>query len=382
MNHPSRRTVLAGAAAAISISPFASQAQTADLPAEPVDESVKTPAPDLSAMTLEQKLGHMLLLGFIGSTAQTGGADIIEEHLVEGRIGGVLFLRHNVRSREGAEGLAARFKAAAPKAWLALDQEGGLVQRLSRDLGYTWIPRAMQVVEERGLAGAEDIYAIGAREFTEAGFNMNLAPVADLHDPENAVIGRYGRAYGTDGEAIAAYASRFVDAYRNAGAICVIKHFPGHGRSRGDSHDGFVDITETWSREELDPFQRLIASAHAPMIMGGHLTHQGLDPSGVPATFSGPILNGLLREELGYEGVIMTDDLDMGAIRQAYDQRQAVLRSIEAGNDIIMLSNSAAPNMELPQTILRWVEEAIEEGRFDEARIDRSVERIFSARMA
>ncbi|MBR9826028.1 MAG: glycoside hydrolase family 3 protein [Alphaproteobacteria bacterium] len=362
--HPSRRHVLAGAAALLAASPFQAHARA------------------IEAMSLSEKLGHMLLMGFIGSTPQTAGADIIEAHLAERRIGGVLFLRHNVRSSEGAEGLAARFRAVAPQAWMALDQEGGLVQRLSRDLGYTWIPRAMQVVEERGLAGAEMVYGIGAREFTAAGFNMNLAPVADLHDPDNAVIGRYGRAYGTDGEAIAAYASRFVDAFRDAGAVCVVKHFPGHGRSRGDSHDGFVDITETWSQAELDPFRRLIASGHAPMIMGGHLTHQQLDPTGVPVTFSAPILNGILREEMRYQGVIMTDDLDMGAIRENYDQRDAVLRSIEAGNDIIMLSNSAAPNMELPQTILRWVEEAMEAGRFDEARIDRSVARILAARIA
>ncbi len=360
--NPSRRDVLGWTASAAALMGAPSIAET------------------LPGMSLSEKLGEMLLMGFIGSTADTAGADVIEAHLQARRIGGVLFLRHNVRSAEGAEGLAARFRAAAPKAWMALDQEGGLVQRLSRDLGYTWIPRAMQVVEERGLDGASDIYGIGAREFVAAGFNMNLAPVADLHEDGNAVIGRHGRAYGTDGETIAAYASRFVDAFRDAGSTCVIKHFPGHGRSRGDSHYGFVDITETWSEAELDPFRRLIDSGHADMIMGGHLTHQTLDPSGVPVTFSRPILEGLLREQMGFGGVIMTDDLDMGAIRENYDQREAVLRSIEAGNDIIMLSNSAAPNMELPQAILGWVEEAMEAGRFDEARIDLSVARILAAK--
>jgi len=340
------------------------------------------PAIARQGASLSEKVGKMLLLGFIGSGPDTAGAEIVDEHLRAQRIGGVLFLRHNVRTREGAEGSAARFREASDSAWMALDQEGGLVQRLSRDLGYTWIPRAMQIVEERGLTGAEEIYAIGAREFTEAGFNMNLAPVADVHEEGNAVIGRHGRAYGTDGDSIAAYASRFVDAYRAQHAVCVIKHFPGHGRSRGDSHDGFVDITETWSRAELDPFQRLIESGHADMIMGGHLTHQGLDPSGVPVTFSSPVLQGLLREELGYQGVIMTDDLDMGAIRQSYAQRESILRSIEAGNDILMLSNSAAPDMELPQRIVGWVEEAIEAGRFTEARIDHSVERIEAAHAA
>jgi len=333
-------------------------------------------SPEVRERPLAERVGDMLLLGFIGSHAETEGADIIDAHLASNRIGGVLFLRHNARSREGAEGSAARFREANAGAWMAIDQEGGLVQRLSRDMGYTWIPRAMQVVNERGLSGAEDLYTTGGRELRAAGFNMNLAPVADVHDPDNSVIGRHGRAYGTDGETIAAYAGAFIDAFEASGVACAIKHFPGHGRSRGDSHDGFVDISESWSDAELAPFRELIDGGRAHLIMGGHLTNRQLDPSGQPATFSGPILNTLLRQQLGFTGVVMTDDLDMGAIRENYSQREAVLRSIEAGNDMIMLSNSAAPDAELPQRIVGWVEAAIAEGRLTEHRINQSVARL------
>ena len=333
-------------------------------------------------VSLEHMIGQMLLMGFIGSSAETSGAETVAEHLAQRRIGGVLFLRHNVRTREGAEGSAALFGEADPEAWLAIDQEGGLVQRLSRDLGYTWIPRASQVVEEYGLEGASGLYATGARELRAAGFNMNLAPVADVHEDGNAVIGRHGRAYGTTGEAISAYAGRFIDAFNAEGVACVLKHFPGHGRSRGDSHDGFVDITATWSEEELDPFVRLIGSGHARYIMGGHLTHQQLDPSGVPVTFSTPILTGILRERLGFDGIIMTDDLDMGAIRSHYDQRTAVIRSIQAGNDVIMMSNSAAPDPELPQRFVEWVLAALESGDLSEGAIRSSYRRIIAAKAA
>lgn len=325
---------------------------------------------------LDQRIGQMLLMGFIGRDAESDGAGVVADHLENRRIGGVLFLRHNVRSREGAEGSAQRFAAADPTAWMAIDQEGGLVQRLSRDLGYAWMPRAMQIVEERGLEGAREIYALGAAEFKAAGFNMNLAPVADLHDPDNAVIGRYGRSYGTEGEIVAAYAGTFIEAFNRHGTVCAIKHFPGHGYSRGDSHDGFVDISETWQDAELDPFRRLIDSGRANLIMGGHLTHRGLDASGAPVTFSRPVLHDLLREQMGFAGCVMTDDLDMAAIRENYDQREAVLRSIEAGNDIIMMSNSAAPDPELPQRFVGWVREGILEGRFDVASIDESWQRI------
>lgn len=358
MTGPNRRSVLKWAAASAGAGLFSQAlAESADL-------------------SLEERVGQMLLVGFIGRDAETEGADVIAEHLARRRIGGVLFLRHNVRSRDGAEGSARRFLDADPTAWMAIDQEGGLVQRLSRDLGYTWIPRAMQVVEDRGLEGARDIYTIGAAEFRAAGFNMNLAPVADLHDPENAVIGRHGRSYGTDGETVAAYASAFIDAYERAGAVCAIKHFPGHGRSRGDSHDGFVDISRTWAESELDPFRRLIEAGRAHLIMGGHLTHRGLDASGAPVTFSKPVLTDLLRAEMGFTGAVMTDDLDMGAIRDNFDQREAVLRSIEAGNDIIMMSNSARPDPELPQHVVGWVREAIDAGRLTELRINQSVARI------
>ena len=179
---------------------------------------------------------------------------------------------------------------------------------------------------------------------------------------------------------MAAYARTFIEAFEAEGSVCVIKHFPGHGHSRGDSHDGFVDISETWSEEELDPFRRLVEDDVVRCIMGGHLINRDLDPSGLPATFSSAMIDDLLRARLEFKGVVMTDDLDMAAIRENYEQREAVLRSIEAGNDIIMLSNSARPDPELPQRIVGWVEEAIEQGRFDEARIDRSVARIAAMR--
>ncbi|HAQ36770.1 MAG TPA: glycosyl hydrolase, partial [Alphaproteobacteria bacterium] len=205
-----------------------------------------------SARRTADRAAGMLLMGFIGDNPDAEGADIVADHLANGRIGGVLFLRHNVRSREGAEGLAARFREIAPDAFLALDQEGGAVQRLNGDLGYTPVPRAHVLAQAQSPSQAEETYRMAAREFTAAGFNMNLAPVADVQDDANGVIGRWGRGYGTDGETIAAYAGAFIDAFEAEGAVCAVKHFPGHGRSTGDSHEGFVDISQSWSENELD----------------------------------------------------------------------------------------------------------------------------------
>ena len=335
------------------------------------------PAPHIAGgrASLAETIGRMIVLGFLGDQPEAEGADRIEDHLRTGRIGGVLFLRHNARSRAGVEGLAARFRNAAPNAWMAIDQEGGFVQRLSREFGYRAIARARDVAAA-GLDYARQLYADAAAEFAAAGFNMNLAPVADVHMDANAVIGRYDRAYGADAETIAAFCAVFIEAFETHGAACSIKHFPGHGRSSGDSHDGFVDLTDTWSFDEAEPFARLIGSRHAHLMMGGHLIHRRLDPSGAPATFSQPIMDGLLRRAMGFDGAVITDDLDMGAIRDHYTRREAVIRSIQAGNDLLLISNSANPDPDLPQKIVVWVEEAIDAGVLTRARIDEAVARI------
>ena len=341
-----------------------------------VATALPTTACAVQDVSLAERAGRLLLLGFIGDNPDTEGADIVAEHLAAGRIGGVLFLRHNVRSREGVEALTARFRAIKPDAWMALDQEGGAVQRLSGDLGYSPIPRAWNVAQTMSVDDARALYAEAGREFHQAGFNLNLAPVADVQDDSNGVIGQWGRGFGTDGEQIARYAGAFIEAFEETGSACAIKHFPGHGRSRGDSHSGFVDVTESWSEAELDPFRRLIDQDRAHLIMGGHLTHTGLDPVGDPVTFSRPILHDLLRRQMGYEGALVTDDLDMGAIRENYPQREAAIRSVVAGNDMVMMSNSAAPDPELPQKFAQWIGEAIEEDVLSEARINRSVARL------
>lgn len=337
------------------------------------------PAPALTSRwqdaSLAQKVGRMIVLGFLGDTDQAGDAERIEAHLTAGRIGGVLFLRHNARSRGGVEGLARRFRAASRTAWLTIDQEGGLVQRLTDEMGYGDIPRAMELAG-LGLDAARAVYASAARELAGAGFNLNLAPVADLHQDDNLVIGQYGRAYGDDPHVVAQYCGAFIEAFEAHGIACAVKHFPGHGRSSGDSHDGFVDITESWSFEELLPFADLIRSGHAHLVMGGHLINRRIEPSGDPITFSSRAFDGLLRGVMGYDGAVITDDLDMGAIREHYDRREAVLGAIRAGNDLLLISNSADPDPHLPQHILEWVEESIEAGDLSIADIDAAMTRL------
>lgn len=315
----------------------------------------------LDSQSLETLVGRTLILGFLGDEPDAPGAAQVEADLAEGRIGGVLFLRHNARTRDGVLGLARRFRAAAPQAWLSIDQEGGFVQRLTDEMGFTDIPKARELAA-MGPAQAGPIFAAAASELAEAGFNLNLAPVADLHQDGNAVIGRWDRAFGDAPAEVAAWCALFIEAMEAAGVACAIKHFPGHGRSSGDSHDGFVDLTETWSFEEVEPFARLIESDHAHLLMGGHLINRRLDPSGAPVTLSHPVLNGLLRQAMRYDGAVITDDLDMGAIRDHYSREEAITGSLAAGNDLLLISNSADADPDLPRRAVDWVGAAIERG--------------------
>lgn len=323
--------------------------------------SAAGPAAGFQAPGLETLVGRTLILGFVGDDPSDEGADAIEADLADGRIGGVLFLRHNARTRDGVLGLARRFREAAPQAWLSVDQEGGFVQRLTAEMGFTDIPTAIELAE-MGPVTAAPILQAAAGELAEAGFNLNLAPVADLRQDANAVIGRWDRAFGTDPAAVAAWCGVFIEAMEAAGVACAIKHFPGHGRSSGDSHDGFVDLTQTWSFEEVEPFARLIESDHAHLVMGGHLINRRLDPSGAPVTLSRPVLDGLLRQAMRYDGAVITDDLDMGAIRDHYTREEAVTGALAAGNDLLLISNSADADPDLPRRAVDWAGAAIDRG--------------------
>lgn len=315
-----------------------------------------------SSASLETLVGRTLILGFIGDNPEADDAARLEAHLEAGRIGGVLFLRHNSRTREGVEGLAERFRAANPNAWLAIDQEGGFVQRLTQDMGYTDIPTAAQLAE-MGPVRAASVFESAAEELIGSGFNMNLAPVADLYQDGNEIIARWDRAFGSDPAIVAEWCGLFIEIMERQGIACALKHFPGHGRSSGDSHDGFVDLTESWSFEEVAPFAQLIDSDHAHLVMGGHLINRRIDPSGAPVTLSRPALHGLLRETMRFDGAVITDDLDMGAIRNHYSREEAITGALAAGNDLLLLSNSANPDPDLPMRAVDWVDAALDEGR-------------------
>jgi beta-N-acetylhexosaminidase len=252
---------------------------------------------------LADAVAELLIVGFYGANARSPSARLLARQVQRGQVGAVFFVTQNVGTIDELAGLMRLFRTGSGQPLIAIDHEGGKVQRLREAHGATRLPAARTVAETLTPTEARKLYAGAGQEFASLGFNVNLGPVVDFHDPKNPAIGRTKRSYGTDPERIAAYGVSFTSGFARAGVLCAAKHFPGHGRSTGDSHNGVVDISARWTEAELEPFSRLFRSPHPPaMVMMGHLHHDRLATDGRPATLSAPIVTGLLRQKLGYEG--------------------------------------------------------------------------------
>lgn len=337
-------------------------------------------APGLNTM-----IGQMLMMGFPGSNPNGSWPKRLSAQIARGEVGGVVMLGYNFKSKKGVKQLTTLFRRAAGngKVFLALDMEGGAVQRLGRKLGYPAVSSARTIARTRTPKQARAAFAKLARISRDAGFNMNFGPVVDLLiTPDNPVIARWNRSFGADPVKVASYARAFVQAHRAAGVVSVLKHFPGHGSSRSDSHDGFVDITHSWRDKELKPFALLIASGDAPAIMPGHLIHKKIASDGVPVSISRAALSGVLRKKLKFGGLIVTDDLQMAAIAKNYSYKTTVIRAVNAGVDILMISNSRKPDKDLPRKTIAIIANAVAKGKIARATIEAAYRRIMRAKSA
>jgi beta-N-acetylhexosaminidase len=335
-------------------------------------------SPAVSA--LGRDIGSMLIFGFDGTSPGSRSAQALASALKMGWAGGVVFLSHNVGTRAQVTALTQLFRDSADQPLLALDQEGGEVQRLSADQGFTRLPRARAVAARMTPDDACDLYGRAGRELSDAGFNLNLAPVVDLDQARNPIIGEWGRAFSAHPPTVVRYASACIDGFSAAGILTSIKHFPGHGFSRGDTHDGPVDITSTWKLAELVPFAALIRARKARLVMTSHLTHAAY--GGVPASLSPLAIRRLLRRRLGFGGVVITDDLEMNAIRRVAAPEEAIIRAVQAGNDLLLISNTARHDADLPRRAVNWIARAVVDGRIPRTLVTEAAIRIRRAKLS
>lgn len=329
-------------------------------------------------------LGQMLLVGFRGLAVDDQHpimADIRERHL-----GGVVLFSfdgparsavRNVESPQQVRALTAALQAATGAPLLiAVDQEGGQVARLAPRHGFPATPSHQQLGELADETAVAEVAAALAVTLAQAGINLNLAPVVDVNsNPENPIIARYGRSFGADAALVSRLAAVFVQAHHQQGVLCCLKHYPGHGSSTADSHHGLVDVSDTWRREELQPYSDLIQAGLADSIMTAHVFNAALDPV-YPATLSRSTIDGLLRGELGHDGVVISDDMQMGAIRRYYGYEDAVLAAVDAGVDILAISNNVLYEEDVVSRTVAILRQAVASGRISRARIEQSYGRI------
>ena len=216
-----------------------------------------------------------------------------------------------------------------------------------------------------------------AQTLQSAGINLNLAPVVDLNvNPDNPIIGYYERSFSADPDIATDHALEVIRAHHEYGVLTTLKHFPGHGSSTGDSHQGFVDVTDTWSEIELEPFRNIIQAGVCDVVMTAHIFNAHLDPD-YPATLSHPTITGILRDQLGWDGVVITDDMGMGAITQYYGFETAIELAVEAGADILAYAiNSAVFDLTIPARAFQVIKGLVENEVIRESRIDQSYRRI------
>jgi beta-N-acetylhexosaminidase len=338
-------------------------------------------------MNLEQKIGQLFLIGFQGDSINASHpivADIQQRNL-----GGVILFdrflagqnpaqeRNNIKSSAQVKALTAALQGFARTPLLiAVDQEGGKVRRLKPELGFPATATAAELGQKNDTTLTTIHAATTADTLQTLGINLNLAPVVDLNAyPENPVIGRLDRSFSVQPGRVTEHASTWIEAHKQRGIISCLKHFPGHGSSRTDSHLGFTDISETWTEAELTPYRELIGSGTAEVIMTGHLFHKGLDPIH-PATLSPMIINNLLRRQLNFTGVVVSDDLQMKAITNLYGLEEAACLALAAGVDLLIIGNNLEYDPDILTRVIPAIRQAVARGAITEELIDNAYARV------
>lgn len=334
---------------------------------------------------LKEKIAQMLLVGFRDTTL-TEKSEIYHD-VKELKVGGVILFDYdvpsktpvrNIQSPAQVKKLVADLQQIAPgKLLVSIDQEGGKVNRLKTVFGF---PRSVSA-KYLGTLDNMDTTAFHAAQtadvLADLGVNLNFAPCVDVDvNPENPIIGQKERSFSANPEEVAKHAVIWMAEHTKRHVISCPKHFPGHGSSMNDTHAGSADVTHTWSEQELVPYRRLLETGAISLIMTSHVFNANLDAD-YPATMSKKILTGILRGQLGFDGVIISDDLAMGAIADLFPLEVALEKAINAGVDILCLSNNGSvykPHM--TQNVIDTIYDLVQSGNITPERIDESYRRI------
>ena len=325
-------------------------------------------------MTLQEKIGQRLFGGFPGLHMSPEFIALVREY----KVGNVVLFKHNIESNQQLKQLCAEIQQLIREetghdAFISIDQEGGCITRLSEDA--VNVPGAMALVATGDSHNAFLAATLTGSELAALGINFNLAPVVDINNnPDNPIIG--SRCFGDTAETVVAYALEAVRGYESCGILSCAKHFPGHGDTASDSHVSLPLIDkslEQLEQLELKPFRAMV-DAGCPAIMTTHILFPQVEKKHVPATMSQTIITKLLKEKMGYQGLVVSDCMEMDAIGKFYGTAKGAVAAAAAGVDMIMVSHSTKRLREAAQEIRR----AVENGTISMEEMDQSVEKILS----
>lgn len=365
-----------GVAADVTESGTTTEEQTAD--SQETTEVTEEDKPSLvdetlAGMTLHEKVCQMMFVTpeeLTGEDGVTVAGDATRQALENYPVGGIVYFAKNLESQDQVKKMIDNSqKYSSIGLFVATDEEGGVVKRLMDTVGTTYIGSMYYYKDDGDETAYENAYTI-ANDMSALGFNLDFAPVADVwSNPDNTVIGE--RAYSDDYAQAAELVGNAVKGFNDGGVMCTLKHFPGHGDTAEDSHysSAYVHRTkEEIMADEMQPFRSGI-EAGAEFVMVGHLIVPDIDE--VPATLSYKIATGILRDELKFEGVAITDSFEMESIADNYSVDDAVVMSVKAGMDMILQPKDMA-------SAVNSIEQAVADGELSEDRIDESVRRILT----
>lgn len=333
--------------------------------------------------SLPLMIGQMIMVGFNGYNPKN--VQDITQDIEEGRVGGVILfskdfinsgaIRNIIDKQQTTQLITYLQSKARIPLFVGVDQEGGRVQRFRNISG---IPNTLSAAKlaQLGVTTTQEQMNDLARALQEMGINLNFAPVVDLNiNPFSPIIGDVERSYGKTTKDVLPHATSVIDALLSHSIVFTLKHFPGHGSATVDSHYGLPDITTTWTRQELEPYKQLLHYNTKGMVLVGHLINKRIDPV-YPSSLSYATITTLLRNEIGWNGVVITDDMQMGAITEHYDLREIVIQSVKAGVDILLFGNNIQYDPDLPLRIQKILINAVHRGIIPIERIEQSYKRI------
>lgn len=339
-------------------------------------------------LSLKDKIAQLFLIGFHGNDCISGSD--ISNLIKKNRPGGVILFDkdmvfnkpvHNIKSPEQLKELTHQLQSISETPlFIGVDQEGGLINRLKPEYGFPNTQSHQKLGEIDDVEITEQEGELISSVLKDSGINVNFAPCVDLSlNSESSIISKRERCFGATSSQVIKHAEAYTIGHRTNNILTACKHFPGHGSAAGDTHAGFVDVTDTWVPDEIEPYRYMIDRGLCPIIMTSHIFNGNFDGT-YPATLSKKTIQDVLRNELGFNGIVISDDMQMRAISDHYSLRESLKLGLDAGLDIFCFGNNLLKEQIDLSDAIQAVYDLVESNEISEQRIDESVKRILTVK--